>query len=109
MTEVVKGNGGMCAESCGEGKCGHNCMGSGYGHVHALKWLIRITIMVIVFCVGVQFGELKGMLEMHERTARHGGAMMYGFDGTDGQPVQMMQGTVIAPSAAKTDTTTKTK
>ena len=47
-----------------EGKmCGgcHGCQGHGCGmhKCHALRWLIKIFILLLVFCLGIQFGEFK--------------------------------------------------
>ncbi len=48
----------VCNMECGG--CGHGC---NKNHLHVLKWVIKITILVIVFCFAFKIGELKGMLE----------------------------------------------
>ena len=41
----------------GHGCCQHNWL------YHALRWFFGIVIIVIVFCVGVQIGEVKNAME----------------------------------------------
>ncbi len=65
-------------KSCGMCSCGGNC-GCGHHHKHMMKWLIKIALLVIVFCFAFKMGELKGMLEARGFGGyRYGPAMMYG-------------------------------
>ena len=67
---------------CGGAKaCG--CMGGFDGHGHLLRSLIKLIIVVFIFCFAFKMGELKGMLESRGndfgyRTQR--GGMMYNND-----------------------------
>src|SRR3989344_3702111 len=61
-------NQSMLCNTCGHGNmcCGNNCGGHGGGGHHRfflLRLLLGIAILVIVFKVGVEVGELKGELE----------------------------------------------
>jgi hypothetical protein len=50
---------------CGNGLCRHNPA------FHALRWFIALIALVIVFCLGVKIGEVKGLIEgsMHHRSS----------------------------------------
>jgi hypothetical protein len=78
-------------DSCGH--CGSCCHGHGqWGHRGPLHWLIKIIVLIIVFWMGVQYGELSGF-------ARFGGGMMGGYyDGGPG-PVMMYYGSTGASAA----------
>jgi hypothetical protein len=58
-------------EGCKCNKCmwlkSGNMWGNGYYQhnwpYHVLRWFFGLAIIIIVFCVGIQIGELKGILE----------------------------------------------
>lgn len=58
-------------EGCKCNKCmwskSGNMWGNGYYQhnwpYHVLRWFFGLAIIIFVFCVGIQIGELKGMLE----------------------------------------------
>lgn len=81
-------------ESCDKGKhCPMMACCMGKKHCHLLKLLVAVIVMVIVFCLGVQLGELKeeargchsyrgGMMDFDYKSLK---PMMYNFKVTDGQ------------------------
>ena len=81
MEENKKCEGGMC----GCGKCG---MGGGmgmcgYGHMHKhkiLKKFFLLVLMIVIFCFGVQLGELRTLA----RQMRYNEAMMQNYNNTYG-------------------------
>jgi hypothetical protein len=50
----------------------------GVHHGYVLRKLLRLAVLVIVFCLAFKMGEMKGMLEANGfyGGARHGGTMM---------------------------------
>ena len=112
MEQENKCQGGMC----NGGKCGHgscmmsNSMGFNQMHMHSIKWLVRIIMATIIFCVGVKFGELKGMLEVRGEGSYHRGGMMYGSNGGfEVQPYQLNVSTDAGTVAPAPSTAPKTK
>lgn len=68
--------GGMCG---GKGSCG-----CGHHHMHIMKWLLKIALLIVVFCFAFQMGELKGMLRSQGYGHRIYSNMMYGTDVSNG-------------------------
>ena len=86
-----------------EGKmCGgcHGCHGCGMHKCHALKWLIKIFILLLVFCLGVQFGEFKSGVKGNYRFYR-GDMMDWGY-----QNVKSLDTNLVSPTAQTPSTTT---
>ena len=68
-------------KKCCEGKESENCC-AGHGHCnwkkcHGMKHLIWIILIVIAFCLGTQFGELKS--EIRGGREFRGGMMDWGY------------------------------
>lgn len=77
----------VCGVNCPS--CGHGCAGN---HLHTMKWVIKITVLVIIFCFAFKLGELKGMLESRgygEYRNNTGAKMMYNGYGAEFQPGMM--------------------
>jgi hypothetical protein len=74
----------VCGVECGCGQ--HGCtMGH---HKHKMfKKLFMLAIILIAFCFGVQFGELKGELR-----AYHGSSHMRSYGNFGSYPMPMMGG-----------------
>ena len=81
--------------------CGKNCM---CGHRHLTKWLVRIAIVLIVFCLGFMMGELRGMLRTseHEMYSGHGMMMHRGGMDMDGYDGSGMMDNTLAPATSAT-------
>jgi hypothetical protein len=69
---------------CMSGMCGNKCEGCGYNHMHLMKKLIKMALVIIILCFAFKIGEIKGFLEatyghdfMGERRIS-GDMMMYG-------------------------------
>ena len=78
---------------CGSGSCGKCESGSGCGRHHSLlRWLIGLVILVMIFGIGVKFGEWKGYIHSDFRQWRMMGGNGGGYDQPwkDGGPVRMM-------------------
>ena len=89
--------GGMCKGMCG----------GGHGH-HALVWVIKIVILVVIFWLGVKIGEIKGALEGgYFRGSRM--MMQYGYDGNDANYAPMMYGRYSQDGTSQTATSTPVK
>lgn len=85
-----------CCENGSCEKCKHCPMMAccaGKKHCHFLKLLIVVVVLVVIFCLGVQLGELKeearschssrgGMMNWEDNGLK---PMMYNFKITDGQ------------------------
>jgi hypothetical protein len=77
--------GGMCScSNCGASACGSGCCGGhGYKKHRILKKIFWLIALVIIFHLGVEFGELKG--ELHGSHEGFGTGMIrysgndYGF------------------------------
>ncbi len=99
--------GGMCGHG---GACGHGGM-CGHGH-HIMKWLFKLIVIMLVFCLGFEMGELKGMLRSSEMHHGFYGAspMMYGVttdsswgnDGVISGSAQIISPTTNTPGTPKT-------
>ncbi|MFA7315833.1 MAG: hypothetical protein WC059_03475 [Candidatus Paceibacterota bacterium] len=63
---------------------------------HILKKIIWIFIVIVAFCFGVQFGELRGMMKIYS----HKGAMMQWDGGARGAENNYYK--VGAPDASNT-------
>ena len=86
---------------CKGGMC--NC---GNSHMYLLKWLLKVVLLVIVFCFAYKMGELKGMLESrgdYGMMGMHRGGMMYNDSGY-GMGGGMMDdsGTTTSPAVPAT-------
>jgi hypothetical protein len=105
MEETKVGSNGMVCEACSTGKCtcgnGMGMMGGWGMHGYRKHWASRKILMliglIIVFCLGMQLGELKGEI--------HGGRSGYGmmrFGDRYGFPGYGMMGAPIPGSAGTT-------
>ncbi len=61
-------NGGGCGCGMGGGNCGCGCGGRNYGlsctyKHYFLRWFLGLLIILGVFCVGLNIGEMKGRFE----------------------------------------------
>lgn len=89
--------------------CGHMGCGCGHHHKHALKWIIKIAALVLVFCFAFQMGELKGMmLSSRGYSGGYRTGMMFnqGDYGTPVQGYRMMQLPAQTPAANQGTSTT---
>ena len=96
--EGGKCNGGGCdgCGSCHGNMMSHGCCGG--KKCHLVKMIIRIVIIVIIFCVGIQIGELKSMMRSNNFGGRN---MMWSYNsGPNWKSVKVDNG-----SATSTDTT----
>ena len=75
---------GMVCNGCGSHGCG-NYGGGHHGHF-ALRLLLGIVIIAIVFWMGVKVGELKGWLE----SDFHSTKMMRYYDGYNNSGMRSM-------------------
>jgi len=95
--ENNKSGNGVC--EMGGDACGNGC-GCKHHHMHILKWLIKIVIVVIIFSFGVKLGEMKGEIEAYSGHHAYRGGMMLqnsGYYGA-GQGMMMEDGTGVMPS-----------
>ena len=95
MNENNQCSGGVCSsEKGGQGAmCGCGCKQG--GHRHLLKWLLKIVVLVIVFCFAFQMGEMKAMLNSYNHMRQEGysrGGMMMDNSGWNGGIAQPMSG-----------------
>lgn len=69
-----------CEECCGH--CHMHGMGGKY---HLLRWVLGITIMLLVFWLGFKLGEFKGYFDDYGygKGCFGRGMMNYGTDGND--------------------------
>ena len=97
--EGGKCNGGECG-SCNHGcMMGHGCCG--WNKRHMIKKIIMIVLLIVVFCFGIQVGELKSAMR-YDRGVR---MMGWGYDGGTGY----MSGWNNVKSDTNTPTTTTPK
>ncbi len=76
----------MVCNTCVEGnRCGNRC-GEGHHRHFLLRLVIGIAILVIVFKVGVEVGEFKGMFE-----GPSGERWMHGYSNDFNRPVNRQQ------------------
>jgi hypothetical protein len=88
-----------------KGMCGMGCM-CGHRHGHAMKWLIRVAAILMVFWFGFILGELHTLVESNRyqhgsmmRSDRGGMMFDYGYDG-------LAPSAPVAPTAPTTPTPT---
>lgn len=81
--------------TCNDGTCGGTCgCGCGMTHRQALKWILRIALLAVVFCFAFQMGEVSGRVEAGMYYGKHQyrqqDAMMYNYHmmGVDTTPIQ---------------------
>ncbi len=84
--------------TCGMGGCGGTC-GCGHHHMHILKWILKIAVLVIIFSFAFRMGELRGMLESHGYgNFGHGGMMYYGYGNDAGFDTGVAPATISTPA-----------
>lgn len=91
-----QGQDGACGPCNKMSACADKYGCCGHRHKHAGKWLIKIIVIILIFCFGFQMGELKGMLRgsySHRSYDRFQGGMMYpGYGSGWGTAQPMMYG-----------------
>ena len=85
----------MCGGCHGCHGCGMQC---GMHKCHALKWLLKIFILLLVFCLGIQFGEFKSESRGNYRLYR-GDMMDWGY-----QNVKPLDNTNLVPPTTQAPT-----
>jgi hypothetical protein len=72
----------MC-NKCGCGTCtvenvmnGHKMCGTGYNHL--IKFILKLFILMIIFCFGFRLGEISGMIHGSRSHMMKGGYEMMG-------------------------------
>ncbi len=90
----------LSCQCCGHGEMMHN------NKHYLLKKFFMLVLVIIVFCFGVQLGEIKA--ELRYSGFGHGGMMGWnrGFDNNDNYGYGMMGWVRPDTSAAKPATTT---
>lgn len=90
---------GMCGTKGGEScmcGCGHR------RHTHFTRLFLMVVLFVIVFCFGVNIGELKGEIRASYRS--EGRSMMYGsqmHNRNDLYPPMMVPATQTIPQSVQ--------
>ena len=105
MDEMKKDMGMNHGPACSCGSCGMMgrgmCGMCGGRRFWALRWLLGLVILVIVFWLGVKIGEFKGSFEggygFYGRMSRHG--MMMGGQGRMKYPLSVMMTEPTTPAS----------
>ena len=98
--------------SCGGCGCGeHGKIMCGHGMIkyHIIKKIVLIFVIILTFCLGVQLGELRGMIKAYSSRGgmmQWGGEQRFGFDNTNKTYGPMMK--VVSETKDTAPTTKET-
>ncbi len=96
--------GKACCEEKSKENCCHKGGCCGMRKCHMLKMLLVLVLIVVIFCLGVQWGEMRSL--SHGYRFERGGMMNWGYGQLDG--IQKGFGSVTV-DVSKPDTPTTTQ